>query len=69
MHSGIDKVFLPPTDNRGVRWIPTATWTKVEVERLVTDKCPKGMYGRIIERSRYILFEDERDATMFKLTL
>lgn len=39
------------------------------IDVLGIDEFPENTFGRIIERRDYIMFEDARDAVMFKLGL
>ncbi len=65
-----DRHYLPPTAEHPIRWIPTATWHRVEVTTMHRrPEIPSDTFGRIINRRDYILFEDKRDATVFRLLL
>lgn len=57
-------------DDRG-EWIDIRGWTTVEIGVLGIDEFPEDgqTYGKFLEGVDHILFEDSRDAMMFKLTL
>jgi len=55
--------------NNGVRWPNTEDWHKVDTPaRMLGDEI-KTTYGKSVGTVAYVLFEDERDAIMFKLSL
>lgn len=51
-----------------IKWINTESWHRVKTNVGCIAGFPNTI-GRVIERSHFILFEDERDVTMFKLSL
>ena len=65
-----DAALYNPTEKAGeAYWINTSGWTKVDTpSRMLGDEiiCT---YGRNIGTVAFVLFEDKRDAIMFKLSL
>jgi hypothetical protein len=59
--------ILPGKDDS--QWINTLGWHRVDAPaRMLGDKINTA-YGRVSGTVDFVLFEDERDAIMYKLTL
>lgn len=53
----------------GIQWVNTKDWHKVDTPARMLGDEVNVTYGRHIGTVSYVLFEDERDAIMFMLSL
>ena len=65
--------YLPSMRDGNARWINIKGWHKIIAEyakhTINNTGIQRGEHGRILVYSDYVLFEDERDAMMFRLGL
>jgi len=47
-------------------WV-TGQWTRIDIGVFTRPTFPTKTFGRIVEHTDHLLFEDERDATAFQL--